>query len=162
VVVRAASLLLLVLASMTSACSRESMPGGPAPSGPVRFVPAGEGRVAALVRDARAREAREHRRLLVYVGATWCEPCVAFHEAATRGELDRLLPGLTLLEFDLDRDGDRLLADGYGSPMIPLFAVPGPDGKASGRYEAGARKGGNWVDDITPRLEKLLGGGAVR
>jgi thiol-disulfide isomerase/thioredoxin len=37
--------------------------------------------VAKVVREARAREAADGRTLLVYVGATWCEPCQRFHHA---------------------------------------------------------------------------------
>jgi hypothetical protein len=127
-----------------------------APPAKVVFEPAPAGEVSAIVREALARTARERRSLLVYVGAAWCEPCTAFHAAAQRGELDAELPGLTLLEFDADRDGQRLSEAGYSSELIPLFARPGPDGRASGRSTEGARKGGDWVADITPRLRALL------
>src|SRR6185503_15794942 len=96
--------------------------------------------------------AGEQRTLLVYVGAAWCEPCQAFKQAAKHGELDATFPGLTFLEFDADHDGARLSAAGYDSELIPLFARPAPDGCASGRSTEGARKGSDWVADITPRL----------
>jgi hypothetical protein len=123
----------------------------------VRIVAAPPGEVATLVREALSRAAAEHRRLLVYVGATWCEPCRRFHEAALRGELDASFGGLTLLEFDLDRDGERLKAARYESGYIPLFAVPAPDGTASGRQLEGAVKGDGAVGYIAARLPALLG-----
>ena len=96
------------------------------------------------------------------VGAEWCEPCRRFHAAVAEGRLDAVFPGLVFLELDLDRDGARLLEDGYGSRLIPLFALPGPDGRASAdptqRFE-GSIKGEGAVDEITPRLRRLLGGG---
>jgi thiol-disulfide isomerase/thioredoxin len=92
----------------------------------------------------------------VYVGAGWCEPCQRFHRAAESGELDALFPSLTMLEFDLDRDAQRLAAAGYSSKYIPLFALPTPDGKASGKQIAGAIKGENAVAYIAPRLKELL------
>lgn len=122
----------------------------------MRLVEAGPGEVQPLVVTALANATRDHRRLLVYVGASWCEPCQAFHAAAAAGKLDATLPGLTLLEFDLDRDNDRLTAAGYTSELVPLFAVPGADGRASGRATSGAYKGGNYVAQLAPRIQALL------
>jgi thiol-disulfide isomerase/thioredoxin len=97
------------------------------------------------------------RRVVVYVGATWCEPCQRFHKAAAAGELDATFPDLTLLEFDLDRDRDRLSAAGYTSKYIPLFALPAPDGSASGKQVEGGIKGEGAVAYMAPRLKGLLG-----
>ncbi len=150
----------LCVLCLLAACDTSSSPPSPAPvvtpSGPVRLVEAGAGEVQPLVKTALANAARDHRRLLVYVGATWCEPCKAFHAAAAAGELDATLPGLTLLEFDLDRDNKRLTAAGYTSELVPLFAVPGADGRASGRATSGAYKGGNYVAQLAPRIRTLL------
>jgi len=145
---------------LLAACDTSSAPPSPtttpSPSGPVRLIEAGPGDVPPLVTSALADTARNHRRLLVYVGASWCEPCQAFHAAAARGDLDATLPGLTLLEFDLDRDKNRLTAAGYTSELVPLFAVPGADGRASGRGTSGAYKGGDYVAQLAPRIQDLL------
>jgi hypothetical protein len=150
---RIAFLVLLALA----ACDRERPPEpAPAFTGPVRLVQAGQGDVPPLVLAAVADAAKEHRRLLVYVGAVWCKPCEAFHAAAERGELDAALPGLTLLTFDSDVDNDRLADAGYQSRLIPLFAVPGPDGRGTTRATSGARTGGDYVAELVPRVKALL------
>jgi hypothetical protein len=112
--------------------------------------------VATLVRAEALRTKGEQRDLLVYVGATWCEPCQRFHHAAESGDLDSTFPSLTLLEFDSDRDAERLVSAGYTSRLIPLFAVPGPDGRASGKQIEGGIKGDGAVGYITPRLQGLL------
>ena len=104
------------------------------------------------------RDKEPGRVILVYAGATWCEPCQRFHAAAQRGELDAELPNVTLLEYDVDVDGDRLFVAGYQSKYIPLFALPGADGRASGRYEQGSIKGDGAVRDLTPRLKRLIEG----
>jgi len=125
-------------------------------SGP-RFILAAEtGEVASLVVDARTSARAEGRELLVYVGASWCEPCTYFHAAAEDGSLDEVFPKLQLLEFDLDRDRERLIAAGYESRLIPLFAVPGPDGRAGPRRTEGGVKGPEAVANLTPRLQALL------
>ena len=153
--------LLLLLA-----CARapEAAPPAPPPTKPAPVAPPHidlvatpvAGAVAAYVRSEQARAAADHRKLLVYVGATWCEPCRRFHEAAKAGLVDQDLGTLRLLEFDLDRDRERLAADGYASEMIPLFALPAADGKASGKAIQGSIKGDGAVGNLVPRLIELL------
>jgi hypothetical protein len=127
------------------------------PHGPVEIVPAPpDGEVADVVRAEQERTRSRGRSLVVYVGAVWCEPCTHFHEAAARGELDGRLPGITLLEFDLDRDRDRLQRAGYASRMIPLLALPKPDGTASDLRMAGSIKGTGAPGEMVPRLAALL------
>jgi hypothetical protein len=122
----------------------------------LEWTPAPEGEVAPVVRRELARARWDGRRLLVYVGATWCEPCKRFHDAAVAGRFDRELGSLRLLEFDFDRDEARLRAAGYASQLIPLFASPGFDGRASGQQIEGSIKGEGAIGDIMPRLKMLL------
>lgn len=82
----------------------------------------------SMIRIKRARAQTEGRILVIYIGAKWCPPCRAFHKAIDAGEVDSELPRTTLLAFDIDRDGERLGAAGYGSQFIPAFALVGPDG----------------------------------
>ncbi|PRQ02149.1 hypothetical protein ENSA5_26080 [Enhygromyxa salina] len=114
------------------------------------------GDVVEIVTRERERAAAEGRLLLVYVGASWCEPCEHFHAAVDDGTLDAAFPTLRLLEFDLDRDRDRLAAAGYSSRMIPLFVAPGPDGRAGPRRTEGGIKGPEAVEHLRPRLEALV------
>lgn len=128
----------------------------PAPqrAGWVEAAPSGD--VAALVNAQRQVSAGKGRRVVVYVGASWCEPCRYFHDAAARGDLDDLLGRVDLLSFDLDRDGARLEASGYGSRMIPLLVVPGADGRGTDRRMEGSVKGDGAVAEMRPRLRALL------
>jgi thiol-disulfide isomerase/thioredoxin len=134
-----------------------------APAGPlilargVRIVHAGAGSDAAqVIREERERAKSDGRDLVVYVGAKWCEPCQSFHRAAAKGDLDGEFPDLTLLEFDLDVDRDRLATAGYVSQYIPLFAMPAADGQASEKKFEGSVKGDGAVANIAPRLRSLL------
>ena len=138
----------------------------PASPGPLVLAPANQIRwtepalpandVAASVRDAFAHAKEDGRTLIVYVGATWCEPCQRFHHAVERGELDTAFPKLTVLAFDADRDSEALATAGYVSRLIPLFALPRADGRASGRTIEGSVKGEQAVAEITPRLRALI------
>lgn len=136
--------------------SPEKVAPGPRP----RLIAApAEGDVAALVRDERARE---EGLLIVYVGATWCAPCKAFHDALVAGELDGPLAGVRFLEFDADRDAGRLQGADYVSRYIPLFSVPGPEGRATDRFVEGGIKGPGAVPHLMRRLEPLIAAARLR
>lgn len=163
---------LLLLCAALLACSAEpdaptpsdSPATSPAPpviaaeqrsSAPPRLVPAPRGgRVAEVVEAERGSGGGG--LLVVYVGASWCEPCVAFHDALLAGQLDADLAGVRFLEFDLDRDRARLAADGYSGRYVPLFALPGPDGRASGAQIEGGTKGPGAARQLALRLRPLL------
>ena len=123
------------------------------------FVEAGEGDVDIVVRQSLQTAEQQQRRLVVYVGATWCEPCQAFHDAVERGELDDALTGVRLLEFDSDRDGARLRDAGYGGRYIPRFVLPNADGRAGEQRMEGGIKGEGAVANIMERLGPLLARG---
>lgn len=141
----------------TAASQTPSTPLVLAPKG-IRFEHAPKGDdVAAIVKKAREGAAANGRDLVVYVGAKWCEPCQRFHEAAERGELDEQFPNLTVLDFDLDEDRERLVTAGYESKLIPLFIVPDANGRATDKRFEGSVKGDRAVSNIAPRLRQILG-----
>lgn len=130
----------------------------PAKAPPIRapkFIAAPAGEVAEVVR---ATAAAEEGPLVVYVGAGWCEPCRAFHDAVAAGRYDRELAWVRFLEFDLDQDKARLEAAGYTSRYVPLFALPGPDGRAGERKIEGGIKGPQAAEHVLRRLVQLLDG----
>jgi len=114
--------------------------------------------VAALVTQELARASHDHKQLIVYIGASWCEPCQRFHDAAAKGQLDSSFGNVRLLVFDADRDGEALGRAGYDTHLIPYFALPYSDGTASNRHIEGSIKGDGAVAEITPRLKGLLTG----
>ncbi len=122
----------------------------------VDYHVAPEGDVPTLVMREREVALENGQELLVYVGAPWCEPCQRFHHAAEEGKLDGKMPPVRLLEFDAERDRERLRAAGYKSRLIPLFVRPATDGRSSGKQIEGGIKGDGAVDDITPRLRALV------
>jgi thiol-disulfide isomerase/thioredoxin len=115
------------------------------------------GDIAPIVRGEADRASAAGRQLVVYVGATWCEPCQRFHHAVEQGELDKTFPKLTLLEFDADHDSQRLRQAGYNSRFIPLFALPNADGTASDKRVEGGVKGDGAVSFVSDKLKGLLG-----
>lgn len=147
----------------TPVVASASAPAPVAPPGPlvlargvrIAHAPAGDD-AAAVIKAERERASASGRDLVVYVGAKWCEPCQRFHAAAERGELDAEFPNLTLLEFDVDVDRERLVTAGYHSELIPLFVLPGADGRATNKRFEGSVKGDRAVSNIAPRLRQIL------
>lgn len=139
----------LLVGAVLAACSHAS-------PGKVELVDAPPtGEVAAYVAGEVPHAVRDGKQLLVYVGATWCEPCLKFHAAAAAGRLDADLGDLRFLVFDLDRDETRLAAAGYKSQYVPLFAVPGPDGRASGAQHDGVKTDGDYLTQIVRHVREL-------
>jgi thiol-disulfide isomerase/thioredoxin len=167
--------LFAIAFAVTTACSKpeseprkdpstNETPSSQVPSTPlvlapkgIRFEHAPKGDdVNAIVKTAREGAAANGRDLVVYVGAKWCEPCQRFHQAAERGELDEQFPNLTVLDFDVDEDRERLLTAGYESKFLPFFVVPDANGRATDKRFEGSVKGNGAVTNITPRLRQIL------
>src|SRR6185312_5947952 len=56
-------------------------------------TPAG-GTAATWIAGEVTRAQHDGKQLVVYVGASWCEPCQQFHAAAAAGTLDAAFPTL--------------------------------------------------------------------
>lgn len=155
-------LLLTVLACNSTPDVGTSSSGGPTSvkpaklEGPVELLEPKAGDVKAAVVDAMLSAAARNHRVVVYVGASWCEPCERFRAAAKAGKLDGEFAGLSLLVFDIDQDRERLSAAGYKSKYIPLLVLPKADGAASPHHMEGGTKGDGAVAQMAPRLKELL------
>jgi thiol:disulfide interchange protein len=142
----------LVALALLAACQKSEPPHGK-----LELVDAqGSAELAPVIATEVARAQHDGKRLLVYLGASWCEPCTHFHDAAAAGQLDAAFGDLRLLVFDADRDNDALERAGYTYQMIPLFALPKPDGRSSGKQIEGSIKGADAVQQIAPRLRALV------
>jgi len=151
---------VLLLCLLALGCTKSSSKPAAKPLGHVKLIPAPvtalDGAAAAIAEQKKATEAG-NRHLLVFVSATWCEPCQRFHHAAESGQLDADFGDVDLMTFDATADSERLATAGYFSNLIPLLAVPGPDGRATGKQMEGSVKGEGAVAQMTPRLKELLG-----
>lgn len=174
--VRAAPTLLALAIGAVAGCSGPDAAKGVASASPSSTVsttpstaavslfevPAGTTDGAGYMRgqqsklDAEARATGKRKTAMIYVGAPWCEPCVRFHDAVKRGELDAALPGVVLFEFDHDRDEAALAAMGCTSKLVPLFALPDGSGNCSAKRTEGGIKGDGAVAFMTPRIRALL------
>ncbi|MCU0699231.1 MAG: thioredoxin [Myxococcaceae bacterium] len=147
---------LFFLGLILAGCTKAAAPTID-PAATVRFItPPIDGDVANIMSAQRSKSKAEGRQVLLYCGASWCEPCRFFHEAVDRGELTGKLGALDLVAFDAQVDAERMLMAGYESQFIPLFAAVGPDGKGTGKKIEGSVKGPGAVDDLVSKLQGLL------
>jgi thiol-disulfide isomerase/thioredoxin len=121
-------------------------------------LPAGTTDLAAFFKAERERGQRDGKKVMVYVGADWCEPCRRFKEAVQDGLLDRELADVRILVTDLDVDGPALERAGCGSKLVPLFARPSHDGTCSTKRTEGGIKGEGAVPSMLPRIKGILVG----
>jgi len=124
-----------------------------------RFVaaPSGLSAVEPFIREQVELASATGSRTLVYVGASWCEPCQRFHAAVLAGRLDDVLAKTRLVEFDAEQHNAPLHRAGYVYEFIPVIAIPNPDGRSSGHLLSGSIKGPSAVTaDLVPRLRALL------
>lgn len=122
--------------------------GTPAKSGgKIKLVPAEQDSDAlSLIRTERLKAKADGRVLVVYVSATWCEPCKKMKEEIDAGRLDDRLGKTTLLAFDADKDIDRLGAAGYTFKFVPYVALPGADGRPAETQEATGKGSSAWKE----------------
>ena len=144
----------------TTASSASNSLNAPPPS--FLHYPGKGGAIEPWVQEQVELAEAANLRVLVYVGASWCEPCQRFHQAVEHGELNGSLNGLRFLEFDQDQDASALKTAGYLYQYIPVLALPDPDGRNHGQMISGSIKGSRAVqENLVPRLQALLNGQAV-
>src|SRR5579871_5708124 len=107
-----------------------------------------QGDPAAFVRTEIERARHDEKKLVIYVGAKWCEPCQRFHQAAEAGSLDASFPDLRLIDLDHDADEAAVGGLGCGSQMIPLFSLPDATGHCTDQRAEGGIKGDGAVSYI--------------
>jgi thiol-disulfide isomerase/thioredoxin len=130
------------VASVGDATSKVASAGGK-----IRVVPAAQDSDAlSLVRTERLRAKAEGRVLVVFVSATWCEPCKKMKEEIEAGRLDDRFGETTLLAFDADKDVDRLSAAGYTFKFVPYVALPGADGRPAETQQATGHGASAWTE----------------
>ncbi len=114
-------------------------------SGRPKIVVASEDSDAlTLIRTKRLEAKAEGRVLVVYVSATWCEPCRRMKRELDSGRLDDRLAKITFLAFDADKDMDRLVAAGYSFKFVPFVALPAVAGEPAESQQATGKGGEAW------------------
>ena len=109
-----------------------AVPGEPVPREPViRRIAVDVRRLDAELAAASRSAALEHARVLLVLGARWCEPCRALDAAFARESNRELLRDWRLVEVDVDT-----LPPGpvLGLPLgtVPALVKLGPTGRPAG------------------------------
>jgi len=135
------------VATATASATPSIARTAPAAGTGIRLV-AGASDMDALsqIRTARLEAKAQGRVLVVYVGASWCDPCKKMKAEIEAGRLDAKLPRITLLAFDADKDQERLATIGYAFKYVPYVALPGADGQPADSAQATGKGSGAWRD----------------
>lgn len=98
--------------------------------------------LGALLADHARRAAGQGLRPVLYVGATWCQPCKLLLEHRDDPRVAHALRGTYTVEIDFDDwTVAEMSAAGYGVQAVPMFFAIGADGKAAGPRLDGAAWG---------------------
>ena len=117
---------------------------------PIRRVRVDPRRLDAELRALAEEAARSGARLLVELGASWCEPCRALDAAFARESNRAMFAGWWLVEVDVDAlpPGPVL---GRGTHTLPALARLGPSGRP-----AAWLRGAALPTDSALRLDEAL------
>ena len=125
-------------------------------TGPEWVIVENVSNVAKAVLKETQQAEKDGKQLVVYVGAIWCKPCKDFDAATKQPNFGSELDHIRLMKFDWDRHQTPLHRANYGSQYLPLFVLPGPEGKGSDKRFFGSRfKGQVGVEDLKKRLVEL-------
>lgn len=121
----------------------------------IELEPASTG-LAALLAGHAQRAGEQGLAPVLYVGASWCQPCKLLEQHRDDPQVARALRGTYTIELDFDDwTVAELSASGYEMQAVPVFFAIGADGKAAGpRLD-----GGPWIgsaEQIAAAFERFL------
>ncbi len=155
------ALLLLIGAVACDSGPQTAAEPPPSKPGPELVPVLTEGRVDTIVRAELARAKRDHRKLVIYVGGQWSEPCKQFEQMVASGALRDEFPDLRLLKFDSE-DEPRLRAANYFFQVLPTFAIPAENGRGTDQIYPTPVQSEKGSPDALVALRSLLGKSAPR
>ncbi len=90
--------------------------------------------VSIDVDEAARRAASDHKRVMVYLGASWCGACRKLEaDVFDSADGDRLADDFVLLRFDADADAARPVRDRYHVRGLPTVLILGEGAAEVGR-----------------------------
>lgn len=150
---------LLVVASCTPSEKPKEQAGASAAAAAsswVKLAPSG-GPLAAQVKAKIAESATSGAKPIVYVGATWCGPCVSIKKTKTDPLMVDAFRGAFVIELDLDEWKEADLKPlGYETRALPVFFAVDREGKALGPKIDGGAWGDNVPANMAPPLKKFV------
>jgi len=106
-------------------------------------LPASNTALDALLAEHAQRAAEQGLKPVLYIGASWCQPCKFLKEHRDDPRVASALRGTYTIEIDFDDwTVAELSASGYGVQAVPVFFAIGAGGKAAGPKLDGGAWGG--------------------
>ncbi|MBL8606080.1 MAG: hypothetical protein JNL38_02120 [Myxococcales bacterium] len=156
------SLVVALVVAVVAGCTPSEKPKEQAGAGAaaassswVKIAPSG-GPLAAQLKSKIAG-APPGTKPVVYVGATWCGPCVSIKKTKSDPLMVDAFRGAFVIELDLDEWKDADLTPlGYKTGAIPVFFAVDGEGKALGPKIDGGAWGDNVPANMAPPLKKFV------
>lgn len=112
--------------------------------------------VSAGLRGAVGEAERAGLKPVLYLGATWCQPCVAYERALFHPEMVAAHANVLLVKADFDRHGSALEAAGFVASGVPFWCHLDREGGNSGRCITGAAWGEDTPENMAPVLRPFF------
>ncbi|MCA9623665.1 MAG: thioredoxin family protein [Myxococcales bacterium] len=157
------ALLLLVLLTACNERASGSGPEGAATSEAKAaeswvVVPAG-GSLGSKIEEQVGAAKAVKLKPVVYVGATWCGPCVAIKKTKGDSRMKEAFSGVFVIEVDMDQwKKEDFAALGMNPTAIPVFYAVDDAGKATGKQIDGGAWGDNIPENMAPPLKRFFAG----
>jgi hypothetical protein len=115
------------------------------------------GPIAAQVQAEVETAKAKHLSPFVYLGAGWCDPCVAIKRSLNDPKMRDALKGTYIIELEVDEwDEKELKALDYRLGTIPYFSELDARGHGTGRSINGGAWGENTPENMAPPLKRFF------
>jgi hypothetical protein len=110
-----------------------------------------DGALPVLLSGELAKAKAQKLKPIVYIGATWCAPCVAIQKNLADPLMIDAFQGTYVIHLDLDAWDKALTAAGFKNDAVPVFFRVDEAGKPQGKIDGGA-----WEADIPANMAPPL------
>lgn len=114
--------------------------------------------VPSIAADFAAEAVAAGKTPVVYVGAGWCQPCVAYKAVLDDPRMKEAHAGVRILEADMDLHYEGLSELGVNPSGIPHWEILDASGKSTGAVITGGAWGDNTPENMAPALLGFWGG----
>lgn len=132
-------------------CKRETPTVEVAPGFVMRDLKPAEGALPVLLSGELAKAKAQKLKPIVYIGATWCAPCVAIGKSLGDPLMVDAFQGTYVIHLDLDAWDKALGQAGFRTDAVPVFFQVDDAGKPVKKVDGGA-----WGADIPANMAPAL------
>ena len=120
-------------------------------------VSASSGKLGALLEGEIAKAKAKALKPVVYLGASWCKPCIAIKKHRRDPKMLDALRGTYVAELDVDEwKAEDLTPLGLNDGAVPFFYLVDDHGHATGTKITSSAWGEDIPENMAPPLKKFF------